>query len=189
MLNLDTCPTSVWGLDAEGRVPMRRRIVWVMALLWGLSCLFAGSVGFVGGFRCQQSQASAAKPCENAQSTAEMLDCWDNQYKKADAELNKVYKEIMSRLGDKEKVKLRDAQRAWIPYKRKRAKRRRHSMRAEHSLRLPIMALTEETQNRVADLKRTYAMSCLMKFSQPPNQKPSPPHRPSPCATARQDFR
>ena len=55
--------------------------------------------GIRRGFRCQQSQASAAKPCENAQSTAEMLDCWDNQYKQADAELNKVYKEIMSRLG------------------------------------------------------------------------------------------
>ena len=137
--------------------------------------------GFVGGFRCQQSQASAAKPCENAQSTAEMLDCWDNQYKKADAELNKVYKEIMSRLGDKEKVKLRDAQRAWIPYKEKKGEAA--AAQDEGGTLAPVsqpMALTEETQNRVAELKKTYrdVLPDEVLTTPQPEAKPSTPTPP-----------
>lgn len=57
-------------------------------------------------------------PCENAQTTVEMRDCVGKEYKKADDELNSVYKQLMSKLTDEgHKAALKTAQQAWIKYR------------------------------------------------------------------------
>jgi uncharacterized protein YecT (DUF1311 family) len=57
-------------------------------------------------------------PCANAQTTVEMRDCAGREYKKADDELNRVYRQLMSKLDDEgHKGALRSAQQAWIKYR------------------------------------------------------------------------
>lgn len=58
-------------------------------------------------------------PCANPQTTAEMRDCAGREYKQADDELNKVYRQLMARIGNDEgrKTALRTAQQAWIKYR------------------------------------------------------------------------
>jgi uncharacterized protein YecT (DUF1311 family) len=57
-------------------------------------------------------------PCKDAQTTVEMRDCAGKEYKKADAELNSVYKQLMSKLTDEgHKASLKTAQQAWLKYR------------------------------------------------------------------------
>ena len=57
-------------------------------------------------------------PCEGAQTTVDMGNCAGKEYKQADAELNAVYKQLMSSLSDKEhQASLRTAQQAWLKYR------------------------------------------------------------------------
>nr|AIA13622.1 Protein of unknown function (DUF1311) [uncultured bacterium] len=57
-------------------------------------------------------------PCENAQTTVEMRDCAGKEYEAADAELNKAYQQLMSKLDDEgHKTALKEAQLAWIKYR------------------------------------------------------------------------
>ncbi len=57
-------------------------------------------------------------PCANAQTTAEMRDCTNREYKQADDELNKVYRQLISKLDDAgHKAALKTAQLAWIKYR------------------------------------------------------------------------
>jgi uncharacterized protein YecT (DUF1311 family) len=57
-------------------------------------------------------------PCENAQTTVEMRNCAGKEYQKADAELNRAYQQLMSRLADDGyKAALKTAQQSWIKYR------------------------------------------------------------------------
>ncbi|KLD70577.1 lysozyme inhibitor LprI family protein [Xanthomonas pisi] len=49
-----------------------------------------------------------------AGATPAMQDCIATEHEYQDAKLNKVYKALIKRLGDEEKIKLRDQQRQWI---------------------------------------------------------------------------
>jgi uncharacterized protein YecT (DUF1311 family) len=60
-------------------------------------------------------------PCEEANKsgvTADIVDCSAKKLAEADSELNKTYRLLVSKLGDKKwEVKLRTAQQAWIKYR------------------------------------------------------------------------
>jgi uncharacterized protein YecT (DUF1311 family) len=60
-------------------------------------------------------------PCEKANEsgvTVDLVECSLKKLADADAELNKAYRQLLSRLGDKKwAVKLRTAQQAWIKYR------------------------------------------------------------------------
>jgi uncharacterized protein YecT (DUF1311 family) len=57
-------------------------------------------------------------PCDNAQTQAEMNECQGREYKKADAALNAVYKQLMTKIDDEgERAALKAAQLAWIKYR------------------------------------------------------------------------
>jgi len=57
-------------------------------------------------------------PCDNAQTTIEMGECAGREYQKADAELNSVYRQLMSSLSDRESESaLKTAQQAWLKYR------------------------------------------------------------------------
>lgn len=57
-------------------------------------------------------------PCDNAQSTVDMGNCAGVEYQKADAELNRVYKQLMASLEDREyESHLKTAQQSWLKYR------------------------------------------------------------------------
>ncbi len=59
----------------------------------------------------------AVAACAAAQTTHELRLEADAEYKQADAALNTAYKSVMAVLDDGQKTLLREAQRAWIPYR------------------------------------------------------------------------
>jgi len=63
------------------------------------------------------AQKQKAKPCDDAQTQAEMNICAGNEYKKADAALNKTYQQLAAMLNDEEKAQLKTAESAWLKYR------------------------------------------------------------------------
>ena len=73
---------------------------------------------------CEAVSASAQRravkdPCRDPQSQAEMNLCAREKFKAADAELNRVYNRLASKLGDDEgrREKLKAAETAWLKYR------------------------------------------------------------------------
>jgi uncharacterized protein YecT (DUF1311 family) len=62
-------------------------------------------------------QKKKANPCDSANNQAEMNICAEKEYKAADAALNKVYGQLMSKLEDDHKAKLKEAELAWIKFR------------------------------------------------------------------------
>ena len=63
------------------------------------------------------AQKQKPKPCEDAQSQADMNICWGNEYKKADASLNKTYQQLTAMLDEEQKTQLKTAETAWLKYR------------------------------------------------------------------------
>lgn len=63
------------------------------------------------------AQKPKPKPCEDAMTQADMNICWGNEYKKADAALNKTYQELAAMLDEEEKGQLKTAETAWLKYR------------------------------------------------------------------------
>jgi len=63
--------------------------------------------------------AYAANECDNPQDQGTLTECADKAFRKSDADLNKLYKQIEARAkGDADKAKLLvTAQRAWIAFR------------------------------------------------------------------------
>jgi uncharacterized protein YecT (DUF1311 family) len=59
----------------------------------------------------------ASAQCKDALSTKDMQDCMDNEWKKSDAELNRVYQEALKKLNPEQLALLKKAQRAWLSYR------------------------------------------------------------------------
>lgn len=62
-------------------------------------------------------QKPKPKPCEDAMTQTDMNICWGNEYKKADAALNKTYQELAAMLDAEEKAQLKTAEAAWLKYR------------------------------------------------------------------------
>ena len=56
-------------------------------------------------------------PCENAGSQVEATDCSAREYKKADAELNRVYQQVMKQEDKDGQARLKTAQLAWLKFR------------------------------------------------------------------------
>ena len=63
------------------------------------------------------AQKPKPKPCEDAQTQADMNICWGNEYKKADATLNKTYQQLATMLDEEAKPQLKNAENAWLKYR------------------------------------------------------------------------
>jgi uncharacterized protein YecT (DUF1311 family) len=57
------------------------------------------------------------EPCADATSQADMNNCWGNEYKKADAQLNQTYQQLAALLEEEDKAELKAAENAWIKYR------------------------------------------------------------------------
>ena len=63
------------------------------------------------------AQKQKPKPCEDAMTQTDMNICWGNEYKKADAALNRTYQELAAMLDEGEKAQLKTAETAWLKYR------------------------------------------------------------------------
>ena len=66
-----------------------------------------------------RDMSASERDCGDAESTAEMRTCANELYEAADAELNRVYRQLASQLSDKRREKLKAAQQAWIAFRDK----------------------------------------------------------------------
>jgi uncharacterized protein YecT (DUF1311 family) len=100
-----------------------------------------------------QSVLPAAPDCSAAMTQTDMNICAGNAYKAADADLTKVYHDLMMKVSDAGKIGLRDAERAWILYRDKEcAFETAGSVGGSvHSMVLSL-CLTQKTNTRVAEL-------------------------------------
>ncbi|HZS48610.1 MAG TPA: lysozyme inhibitor LprI family protein [Blastocatellia bacterium] len=95
-----------------------------------------------------------ADPCDSATNQVEMNNCAEREFKAADAQLNKVYNQVMTKLEGEHKTKLKEAELAWIKY-------RDTNCDCETFLNLggtiyPLVyngCLTRMTNNRIKELK------------------------------------
>ena len=63
------------------------------------------------------AQDQKKHPCPNAQTQGELNVCWGKEYKAADAQLNQVYQQFISKLDEEEQAQLKTAQLAWLKYR------------------------------------------------------------------------
>ena len=59
----------------------------------------------------------ASAQCKDAVSTKDIQDCMDSEWKKSDAELNRVYQDSLKKLKPEQAALLKKAQRAWVTYR------------------------------------------------------------------------
>jgi uncharacterized protein YecT (DUF1311 family) len=84
--------------------------------LWlGLLCALA-ACAFTHGASAQKKAAAQSNPCPEARTQADLNVCADSKYTKADAELNRVYQELMRASGGRDQ-KLKSAQLAWLKFR------------------------------------------------------------------------
>lgn len=99
-------------------------------------------------------QEQSVEPCSEATTTIEMLECLTQEYEKADAELNRVYRELVSRLSKSRQTKLRDAQRAWIVFRDKSAEFEASAEEGGSMANLVrLLEMSERTKRRVYELR------------------------------------
>lgn len=55
-----------------------------------------------------------AKECDSPQTSEEVVRCLGDELRQSDVSINSIYRQLMGRLDEKERVKLRDKQRAWL---------------------------------------------------------------------------
>ena len=60
---------------------------------------------------------AAANPCDDARTQLDMNICADKQFKIADAELNRVYNQLASKLEEDKRAKLKAAEVSWLKYR------------------------------------------------------------------------
>lgn len=60
---------------------------------------------------------SYAADCDNAMTQADINQCAGGDYKKSDAQLNKVYKAVLAKAGAGQQAQLKAAQNAWIKFR------------------------------------------------------------------------
>jgi len=100
------------------------------------------------------AQKPKPKPCDDAQSQADMNICWGNEYKKADAALNKTYQQLVAMLDDEQKTQLKTAETAWLKYRDTNCEFVADQYKGG-SIRPMIAAicLADATNNRTTELK------------------------------------
>lgn len=97
---------------------MFRRVLVALALSASLSASNAAPLGAEEGEARTHPIEEALQRCmDGAGSTADMIACEDEAYKKWDEELNRVYTALVARLTAKQKEALKTAQVAWIAHR------------------------------------------------------------------------
>lgn len=101
------------------------------------------------------SQANS-DPCPNASTQQEIDRCALEHFRKADKELNSVYRRIISKLGAVDRANLIDAQRAWLKYRDRNCKAERQFHGGTLAPTVEAFCLQDSTQARTKELIRIY---------------------------------
>ncbi len=125
--------------------------------VYGL-CLFFALVWFLFAGNCFSQHMNAKDaPCQNVGSGADETACFAATAKKSDAELNELYRRVLTVVDGDELVKLEAAQRLWMRF-------RDANCDAEHELYLggsaasmvKLACLEAVTRHRTEELKVMY---------------------------------
>ena len=111
-------------------------------------------LSFVVAWTTQGWAASPAVDCQNVSSQYEVNQCAEIEYKRVDRELNRVYRQLMSRLQPEVQQRLRNEQRHWI--KERDAKCQAAFEEEKGGTIAPWMelrCLTDTTTQRINELK------------------------------------
>jgi uncharacterized protein YecT (DUF1311 family) len=103
---------------------------------------------------CEGHERSLEVLCPEATTTVEMQACLRQRYEAADKALNRVYKQLMSKLESGRREKLRAAQRAWIRFRDASAEF--EAGEAEGGSMYPLVYMATQvlkTEHRVDELK------------------------------------
>lgn len=84
--------------------------------------LMLAIVVFFAGCLSAAPNLFAVEPdCSQAVSTAEMQTCANRLYQEADAELNRIYRQLFAQLSGQRKAQLKASQQAWLAFRDKNA--------------------------------------------------------------------
>lgn len=81
------------------------------------AALFIGCLCVFSAVAQKPAAQTKKQPCADLMSQHEMNRCAADEHKKADAELNKVYQQLLPKLEGEQKEKLKVAQRAWLTFR------------------------------------------------------------------------
>jgi uncharacterized protein YecT (DUF1311 family) len=124
---------------------MRTRSLFVFILL---------ALLLPAGAPAQKKQPQGKTACGDSMTQQEMNRCAQDEYRKADAELNKVYQQTMAKLSPEHKAKLKAAQLAWIQFRDAHCECEAFTF--DGGSMQPLIKFTcldSETQRRVQQLK------------------------------------
>ena len=115
-----------------------------------IGVMFVGLMAVASVF----GQGAKKAPCSNADTQAEMNICAGQEYKTADAALNRVYQQLVAKLEPEEKSQLKEAQTAWIKYRDTNCEFVADQYKGG-SMRPMIygLCLADVTRNRTSELK------------------------------------
>jgi uncharacterized protein YecT (DUF1311 family) len=86
-------------------------------LFAGLICALVACAATLPASAQKKQPTKTADPCPNATTQFDMNECAGREYKKADAELNKVYQQLLRSSEPEEQPKLKAAQLAWLKFR------------------------------------------------------------------------
>jgi len=135
--------------------------------IWLLSMLFIACSGAAA------AQNAKADPCEKATSQADMNECYGQEYQKADAHLNRVYRKAMDYLqhdlaqaGSDQSLKqlaqasiddLKAAEVAWIKYRDLQCEAARQQYQGgTMSSMIHSICMEMATEHRIDEIKQAY---------------------------------
>ncbi|PLW75092.1 lysozyme inhibitor LprI family protein [Cohaesibacter celericrescens] len=99
------------------------------------------------------SLSAHALDCNNAMTTRDMVECAQMDYNIADGDLNYAYQDLRAGADKTGKLKLRDAQRAWIKFRDAECDRQADAVRGGTMAPLIQMScLADLTAKRAAEL-------------------------------------
>jgi uncharacterized protein YecT (DUF1311 family) len=112
-------------------------------------------LGVLASHALTQTSASGSE-CANAETTAAMRACENARYLRAEKDLNAAYKELMKRLDNAQKEKLRLVQRAWLRFRDTDGDFQADSVRGGTlGPLLRVAALADLTEARTAELRKS----------------------------------
>ncbi len=97
--------------------------------------------------------------CKDVVCTKEMRDCMEPEWKKSNAELNRVYQESLKKLKPEQAALLKKAQRAWLSYRDAQCEADKMSAGGTTAPLALTQCRVTLTQERTKTLKDTYLNS------------------------------
>lgn len=117
-----------------------------LVMVFMLLCALAAAYAF--------GQGKKADPCAGASTQFDLNECWGREYKAADATLNQVYRQLVSKLDDEEKAQLKAVESAWLKYRDANCEFVADEYKGGTMRPMAYaICLTDMTKNRVGELR------------------------------------